>query len=150
MPQVRDETDVEVGELIPCAACCCDICSCICSCPQAMGVKWECVLCCLQSEEVCCKCLDSNLNEDGKCCLCCRGEANCVKVQTCCQMQSQFCCVESRCAFPCTKQVPCIFTFLPFCVCCANYSFKIACCSKVKNFMPEYDNKVAPAQEEMK
>ena len=34
----QDETDVEVGLLYPCGACCCSITSCICSCPEA-GTK---------------------------------------------------------------------------------------------------------------
>lgn len=50
---------------------------------------------------------------------------------TCCQNRSQFCCLDSRSAFPCTADVPLICSCCPGCVLVP----KPACCAKVKDIL---------------
>lgn len=52
-----------------------------------------------------------------------------MKPSTCCQQQTQFCCLDTRCAFPCTEDVPMMCTCLPGCL---IYP-KFGCCAKVKD-----------------
>jgi hypothetical protein len=61
------------------------------------------------------------------------GGLYCVQVTTLCQSQSTICCIDSRCALPCTEKVPCICTCLPGLVCCVSQKVKIKCCAKVKD-----------------
>ena len=42
------------------------------------------------------------------------------------------CCCDNRCAFPCDKEVPCVFTVLPGCVLCVNGQCAMACCEKLE------------------
>lgn len=59
---------------------------------------------------------------------------------TCIQMQSQFCCMDTRCAFPCTSDVPMMCTCFPFCTICP----KPKCCAQVKDIvtnLPENKSK---------
>lgn len=56
----------------------------------------------------------------------------CVKPTRCCEGEEQCCCLHYRCAFPCTKDVPCMFTLLPFCVCYP----KVKCCASMAAIFP--------------
>merc|ERR1712072_353004 len=55
-------------------------------------------------------------NTEGKCCVCWEGGYFCIKPKTCCQEQIQYCCIDYRCALPCTDEVPCLCTCCPFLV----------------------------------
>jgi hypothetical protein len=59
----------------------------------------------------------------------------------------QICCVDARCALPCTGidgDVPCVFTPLPCCICCYNYQCKIACCDTLGNLKAKIQDGGAP------
>mmetsp|Transcript_24132 Transcript_24132/g.77846 ORF Transcript_24132/g.77846 Transcript_24132/m.77846 type:complete len:285 (+) Transcript_24132:246-1100(+) len=67
-------------------------------------------------------------------CWCCytKGKCGLVPITTCCSQQSQCCCYDVRCAFPCTNAVPCACSCLPFCLCCP----KPACCTTLADYIP--------------
>ena len=37
-------------------------------------------------------------------------------------------CVDSRCALPCDEDVPCVYSYLPFCTICIKGRLRLACC----------------------
>lgn len=145
-----DLTDVPVDKIRVCSAMCCSICGLFLQMPQCLGGKCSGSCLCLQIEESCCKIIGAE-NEDKICCVCCDGGTYCVKPKTCVEMQEQFFCIDSRCAFPCTEQVPCICTLLPGCVVCASKKVKIACCPLVGEVSPQTQIQAisAPGQMEM-
>lgn len=55
------------------------------------------------------------------------------------------CCIDRRCAIPCDADVPCMLTCLPFCVCCVNGNFTVACGQTLNQLLgrDKIDNKAA-------
>merc|ERR1719265_1413162 len=131
-----DLTEVGVGDLIPCQACCCAISSCFCVWPDCFGCKGETVCCCCVMEGACCKIVDSSESEDRKCCVFSEGTWHAVKPGLCCYVQEQCCCFDVRYSIPCKEEVPCICTILPFCTVVADYKCKLACMKKVGEVIP--------------
>eukprot|EP00930_Biecheleria_cincta_P035216 TRINITY_DN24234_c0_g1_i1.p1 TRINITY_DN24234_c0_g1~~TRINITY_DN24234_c0_g1_i1.p1 ORF type:complete len:293 (-),score=42.97 TRINITY_DN24234_c0_g1_i1:252-1130(-) len=131
-----DLTDVPVENIKVCSAMCCSICGFFLKMPECLGGKCQGVCLCCQIEESCCKVIKAE-NEDKICCVCCDGGSYLVIPKTCVEMQEQFFCIDSRCAFPCTDNVPCICTCLPGCVVCASKEVKIACCPLVGDISPK-------------
>uniref|UniRef100_A0A7S1EYT9 Uncharacterized protein n=1 Tax=Noctiluca scintillans TaxID=2966 RepID=A0A7S1EYT9_NOCSC len=132
-------TDVRLADLLVCGGCCCVVTSIFCKTPDCFGCKNESLVCCWQCESACCKPAGKD-NLDHKACICYEGGNYCVRPTTCCQCQSQECCIDYRCAFPCTDKVPCIFTILPFCVCGADWGLKIVCCKKGGDIITRLDS----------
>lgn len=147
-----DLSDIPVGEVRVCDACCCSICGIMCKYPECIGGKMEGVACCLQCENSCCKIIKEE-NQANIFCICCDGGQYVVMPSTCIAVTETCFCIDSRCAFPCTDKVPCIFTCLPGCVVCASKELKFACCPLVKDIVPESADvgvvKVAPQTETM-
>lgn len=132
-----------VGDLTVCDAMCCMITGWDFTWPQCWGCGLDGVFICCKTNTVCCKLMDERKSEDGKMFTCMDGGCFLVQPKTCCQLQDQCCCLDSRCAFPCTEQVPLICTCLP---CCVLYP-KVGCCLKVKDIKPEIATKTAEAKE---
>eukprot|EP00746_Dinoflagellata_sp_MGD_P068210 gnl/MRDRNA2_/MRDRNA2_28113_c0_seq1.p1 gnl/MRDRNA2_/MRDRNA2_28113_c0~~gnl/MRDRNA2_/MRDRNA2_28113_c0_seq1.p1 ORF type:complete len:164 (-),score=10.32 gnl/MRDRNA2_/MRDRNA2_28113_c0_seq1:296-787(-) len=147
---------VDVGKLIPCNACCCLINSLYCKFPDCCGCKSEGQFLCVSSECVCCKPLTQK-NDDDKFCICFEGGSYFMIPKTCCLGSSQVLCVDTRCAYPCVAgKVPCLFTFLPFCVCCADSQVVMLCGKNVDSILAKAAEKrggkqvaVAPTQQQM-
>jgi hypothetical protein len=57
----------------------------------------------------------------------------CQKPQTCIRGTNQVCCMDSRFAFPCTDDVPCVFTLIPCCTVCAYNKVEVGCCKSIKD-----------------
>jgi len=122
-------TIMDVNELTVCSALLCTVTGCACKYPHYLTIGEDVLCCCFKSNMVCCKLYDERRNSEGKLCACSEGGCFLVKPTTCCQSQSQFCCLDTRCALPCTDQVPMICTCLP---CCVLFP-KFGCFKKVKD-----------------
>lgn len=148
--RAKDLSDVPVGKVRVCEACCCSICGIMAEYPACCGVKTEGICLCLQCEESCCKPIKEE-NEDKICFICCDGGQYIVMPSTCISVTETCFCLDSRCAFPCTDKVPCILTCLPGCVVCASKEMKMACFPLVEDIVPstKITPEVAPAQKEM-
>lgn len=145
-----DLTDVPVEKIRVVSAMCCSICGLFLKMPECLGGKCQGMCLCFQCEESCCKVIRAK-NEDNICCVCFDGGTYCIMPKTCVEMQQQFFCIDSRCAFPCTKTVPCICTCLPGLVVCASKEIKIACCPLVGDILPQtkVEYIASPSQMEM-
>jgi len=126
-----------ISDIVVCGAQCCAIQGCICKYPECCGCIVDSICCCIKTNMVMCKGVDSTTNEDQKCCICVEGGTFCVSVSTCCQQQSQMCCVDNRCALPPNHKVPCLCTLLPFCAVCAGGKCKLGCCKKVGDLLDD-------------
>jgi hypothetical protein len=134
-PNTPNDGDVPVGELRVLIGNGCGVTSCLCN-KHCIGCTSEGMVTCLRWEAKGCRPVYGK-NVHQTCCVLCNGGAECVKPQTCCLLQQQFCCLDSRCALPCTKEVPCICTGLPGCVCCVNYKMQFGCCKKWNELIPQ-------------
>lgn len=116
------------------SAFCCTVSSCFCQFPQCLGssAKSEC-LCCAE-DIICCKpqCCDSNRQDQDACCVLQKGACWLQMPTTCCKGIFQNCCLDTRTAFPCDNDVPCLWTALPFCTCCVNFGCKCMCCATIE------------------
>lgn len=134
-----DLSDVPVGDLRVCHACCCSICNFLCKYPECCGAKAEGICLCCQIEQSLCKTVTVE-NEAQICCICCDGGQYCVEVSTCCAFAHTCFCFDSRCACPPTEKVPCILTCLPGCTLVVKGDPKIACCPLLGDIVPECAN----------
>mmetsp|Transcript_119300 Transcript_119300/g.210779 ORF Transcript_119300/g.210779 Transcript_119300/m.210779 type:complete len:152 (-) Transcript_119300:100-555(-) len=150
MPKHMDATDINVNELIVCSGLGCMFTSCYTTMPDCIGCKQEAIFLCMQSEGTGFKFLNKNENADGKCLLLAEGSSSCVMPSTCCLIQSQMCCLDTRGALPCNEKVPCICTLCPFLVLFANGSCVGKCGKTVGEVTSPGGTKVSPSQEEMK
>mmetsp|Transcript_31836 Transcript_31836/g.58298 ORF Transcript_31836/g.58298 Transcript_31836/m.58298 type:complete len:152 (-) Transcript_31836:158-613(-) len=151
MPKFTDATDIDVNDLMVCAGNGCSFTSLFTKMPDCIGCKGEAIFLCLQSEGAGFKFLDKNENADQKCLLLFEGSTSCIQPSTCCLIQSQMCCLDTRGALPCNDKVPCICTCCPFCVLFADWkmvSSDLMCCKTVGQLTSK--EKVVPGQEEMK
>lgn len=126
-----DEGKAEADDALVVNACCCYIDSCYCKCPQCLGCYGNDTCLCFTSEFKCCKYYES---APGKICLCQEVKCDCVTPTTCCKQINQCCCLDSRCAFPCDDDVPCVCTLFPFFICCQNFACSPKCCAKASSF----------------
>jgi hypothetical protein len=117
--------DVKIEDLRVVCGGCCQIISCYCLWPDCFGcvTKQEC-LCC-EIDLKACKFLDSE-TQDGRCCALQQGGCFLKYPETLCQSTAQCFCCDQRSALPCTDDVPCIFTCVPFCTVC--YDWKVTSC----------------------
>jgi hypothetical protein len=148
MSQNQNQTETEegavsTGELTVVCGYCCGITSLLCT--NCIGCTSEGMALCLRWECKGCRRVKQK-NAHKTCCILCQGGQECVVPQTCCLVQQQFFCLDQRCAFPSTKEAPCIVTVLPGCTLCVAYKPKVACCKKLKVLTP--DNFTAPAPAE--
>ena len=139
MSSHEDDGDVPVGELLVICGQVCGVTSCLFT--NCLGCTSEGMCLFLRWETKGCRPVygkfEDGENEHKTCCILCSGTSECVQPQTCCLFQQQCFCLDSRCAFPCTKEMPCIFSLLPFCVCGADWKMQPGCCKKIKDIIPE-------------
>lgn len=141
-PKGTSGTAIPIGDIRVCSACCCAICGCNCDPQECFGCSESGRLCCCLLNQRYCKCENSK-GEDGvdKCFTWSDGGCYIVMPNSCCEAVVQTCCLDSRCALPCTEDVPCICTILPFCTCLANYAVKVDCCKQVHDLIDGYESK---------
>mmetsp|Transcript_24134 Transcript_24134/g.77858 ORF Transcript_24134/g.77858 Transcript_24134/m.77858 type:complete len:335 (+) Transcript_24134:246-1250(+) len=106
------EIPVDPRNLTICAACCCEIVSCYCKVPDCLGCASSAICyCCCHAETVC------KLT----------GEVYC-----CCKATEVCCCVDYRCALPCSSDWPMMCTILPGLL--IYPCDKVGCCVKMAAF----------------
>jgi len=123
---------VDPSDLLVCSACCCAISSLYTKWPNCCGCYVLSDYCCVSQEGVCCKPVAA---EPGDCCMCQQVTCKIIWPKTCCEGVQQTFCLDSRCAFPCNKDVPCLLNVC-FLTCCYNWACMCKCCAKVKDFSP--------------
>lgn len=110
----------------PCSANCCTIDSCYAKYPECIGCFSRGHCCCIAGGSTACKPIfldESRANKD-LLCLCSKGHRYCVPFKFGCWSQEQCFCRDSRAAFPCTEEVPCLFTTC-FITCCVNFGCNV-------------------------
>lgn len=130
---------IKLENLTVCNGCCCYMDGISCTTPECCGCLCDGVYCCYKINCHCCKMLDSTQNEDGKCCNLLSGGSFCVKPRSCCESHQQYCCYDSRCALPCTKTAPCIFTICPFFTLFANFKLKPQILGTVADLLKDWN-----------
>jgi len=111
------------SELRAFTACCCFITSCYLVFPKCISGYMKGVVMCCEVESLCCQ----PGQRDGTICLCHRGEAECIRPYTCCKFSQQVLCLDTRCAFPCDGEVPCMITMYGL-TCVQDYKCEPGCC----------------------
>jgi hypothetical protein len=119
----RDDQNVAViYDQVPFMGLCCLFFSCYCKCPECYGCHNEFEACCLEVKAIACKPVSGNPKLT---CICFQGSVNCIPCEACCDGKSQICCYDSRCAFPCNQEIPCLCN-----VCGLTLCYKWACTPK--------------------
>mmetsp|Transcript_4050 Transcript_4050/g.6424 ORF Transcript_4050/g.6424 Transcript_4050/m.6424 type:complete len:300 (+) Transcript_4050:84-983(+) len=120
------------GNVTVCSGHCCTIDSCYCDFPACLGCYRKGVCLCCEGEMIQCKpmCGQEKVKENLLCILC-KGSSLLIMPYTCCKGVSQVCCLDSRYAFPCDDEVPCIWTPCIFCTCCVQGKCQLACCTTI-------------------
>ena len=121
---------VDPDDLIVSDACCCTIQSCYLKCPECCGCYTSGTVCCCTTQAMGCK--PSNVK--GETCILCEGGETCIYPTTCCKGTSQFCCYDTRCAFPCDHDVPCVLASCCI-VCCYNSKPQCGFCHKLGHYV---------------
>ena len=119
------------NELILINGFCCTIDSLYCKFPDCCGCTSTGECCCIYFLQIACK--PVTVKDPKKCCICSKGEVDLISPSTCCQTTNQFFCCDSRCAFPCTNEVPCVLGQCGL-ICCFNWKCDLKCCAKMKDF----------------
>jgi len=120
--------------LSPVCATCCVITSLYTDWPECIGCSLSGELLCFRNDIMCCK---RGLGED-ECCAFFKGATLCVSPSVCCKFQQQYCCTDSRAAFPCDPDyVPCLFT-LCFATCFYKWGFTFQCCASLEDLEKEH------------
>lgn len=109
-------------DLIPCFGCCCAICSLYTKIPNCVGVFAKGVCGCCDVEGVLCK--PATHKGPKSLLICSKGECELIIPEVCFKFNYQCCCGDSRCAFPCDEEVPCVLAACG--VQCAK-NFQCAC-----------------------
>jgi hypothetical protein len=132
----RDQSTVPVEELRPLDAGCCYITSLYCSFPGCIGCTGNnTVLCCMRKYS-CLKCLPNpGQDEDKRCCAVVEQQSYLKIPNSLCEGQSQCCCLDTRCALPCTPTVPCLVTECGL-TCFADWKMNCGCCKTVGELIP--------------
>merc|ERR1712039_248697 len=140
----KEQSDVDLNELIPCYGTMCGITSLYCKFPDCIGCVGREICCCYLEESVGCKMVDYKQDAEKKCCILQEGGAFCVKPKTCCMAEGQVFCIDQRSAFPMHPKVPTVCTILPF---CAVYP-SVKCGAKIGTLFPDDKYKKREAGEE--
>ena len=127
-PDDSHKIHVNTNDLLVFQAMCCSITSCYTKYPECCGCIQNSVCCCCVCEGICCK----TAVEQGEWCVIQQQTIKCIRPTTCCGGMAQIFCFDSRCAFPCDKDVPCMVTYC-FLTCCYNWNCNCACCKKLKD-----------------
>jgi hypothetical protein len=131
--QVEDGT-TNINDMVPLFAHCCTITSLYC--PDKVGKMCGCFtqgqFLCMEGDCTCCKVAE---NTPDACCICQKVRLTMIKPVTCVQVTSQFFCCDHRCALPCDKDVPCMFTVLGL-TCFYDYKFNCTCWQTIASMKP--------------
>eukprot|EP01038_Epipyxis_sp_PR26KG_P005608 gene5608-7742_t len=138
--QQKSESSVNVGDLVPFHAACCSITSCYWKFPECFGVYGQGDCCCLQGEFKLCK---PGGKKSEHLCVCSEVGYYLVRPTTCCKSVQQCFCLDSRIAFPCDSDVPCMFTYC-FITCCFNWKCVGCQCGKTVQELGGGANQVIP------
>lgn len=132
----RDQSTTPVEDLRPICGYGCSISSLFCSFPSCLGCQGKGKVLFLMGTFSCLKCLrNPGADEDKRCCALVEQQSYLVVPQTCCECQYQFCCTDNRCAFPCTKTVPCIVNACGLNL-CADWKCNTGCCKSIGDLIP--------------
>jgi hypothetical protein len=133
-----------LDDAIPCSACLCSISSCYFSFPACLSCYDKATCLCCETEAACCRllCCEQNRKKETLCIIFEKTNLFCMWPTTCSKVTSQLCCLDTRCAFPCDKDVPCLCMPLPFCTCCVNFQCNISCCKSVAQLTQTAQKKV--------
>jgi len=113
---------------------CCCIDSCYTKWPECIGCYGSGFLCCIEQSYTGCKPLFMNPDraEQSLLCLCRKVSCNLVDFKCQCKNEGQNFCMESRSAFPCDDDVPCVCA--AYCLtCCVNWGPLCGCCLSLKS-----------------
>lgn len=115
---------------------CCVIQSCFVQYPQCIGCFGKDFCCCLEGFFAACKPLFLAPDRSKKNILCLTQKLRyyVVGFKPQIKSESQMCCRDSRCAFPCDDDVPCLCSYL-FLTCCVNFKPHFACFSSLKDII---------------
>ena len=131
----RDADAIDIGDLRVISGCCCGLTPLYCDMKNCWGCNSEGDLLCLGGRSMACK---PSAKED-RWCIFLESECYCAKPKTCAKLQSQCFFCDSRVAFPCTEEVPCIVNYLGL-TCAYNKACKVACCKTLADIDPEYSH----------
>ncbi len=131
-----------VKDLIPYDSMCCVIRSCYCNFPLCLGCQGDYTCLCIEQSYKSCKPV---ANDEDILCSFCEGGCYIVPISTCCKSVDQCFCLDSRCAFPCDDDVPCICGSC-FITCCYKFQCKCACCQSIGQIDPEIQNQATIVQ----
>ena len=98
------------GALTPVFGCCCLIASCVLQWPECCGITATSICCCFEIDEKCCVIT----NRKDACLNCWSQSCMCIMPTTCLKCACRCFCLDSRWAFPCDKDVPCLLNCLGF------------------------------------
>lgn len=122
--KIEEEGNPDEGKSIIFAGCCCFISGLYCTYPECIGCYvMESCLCC-QADMKCCK---PYTHTEGKICIINSQNCDLIVPATCCKCVGQTFCFDSRGAFPCDKDVPCVIAYCGI-LCCANWACDVRLC----------------------
>jgi hypothetical protein len=110
---------------------CCTITSFFCEFPACLGIYSKSSYLCLQSEQLCRPMCCEEKEKKNLLCILCKSNDLIVMPTTICKSVSTVFCCDSRAAFPWDEDVPCVYTYLPFCICCYNFQCALGCCKTI-------------------
>ena len=124
---------------------CCSINSCycnstVCVCEPCFRSAASAQACCMQGSSVskCLLCLgdeEKDKSKNSQCCYAAKGGFYMIPCECVLKYRAQQMCCDDRYALPCTPDVPCVFTPLPFCVLFKDWCFKFVCCPKLNKLL---------------
>lgn len=123
---VNGQDNNNVDSLVPIFGYCCSMSSI--QTTNIMGCTEKSVCLCIEAEGEFCTFI--NDREDA-CFNCTRQSCTCIQPRTCIKGVSRCFCCDSRCAFPCDDEVPCMLNVC-FINCCYNWKCKFAACATIK------------------
>jgi len=122
--------------VLPCIANCCVIQSCFVQYPQCIGCFGKDFCCCVEGFFTACKPLFLSPDRTKKNILCLTQKTRyyVVGFKPQIKSESQMCCRDSRSAFPCDDDVPCLCSYM-FLTCFVNFKPHFACFSSLKDIV---------------
>jgi hypothetical protein len=113
---------------------CCTIDSLYCVFPECLGCYSKQTNCCIEQELIAYKAMCCTPEKEKKSLMCIVAKQSCniIRPTTCVKQVNQCCCCDSRVAFPCDEEVPCIYMPMPFCTCCVCGSCVVGCCQNLE------------------
>lgn len=150
MPNVAKAVDehfetANPADVYPCSGSCCSIDSCYLKYPDCIGCFSRGHFCCVDGSSTSCKpiFLDENRKNKDLLCLVSKGHRYCVPFKFGCWSEEQCFIRDSRCAFPCNEQVPCLLSTC-FITCCVNFQVDIKIAATLAELLTSAKDKPLP------